>query len=146
MKLRLNKSLLVVLLSVMSLSFMTTSCDFVGIGIEVGNGTNDYRETTSYLCSRVWIDEWEDDYGVYHYQELRFYTNNTGEDYTYTQDRHGYKKETSYSFTWDWYDAMYTSLRLKYGPGDFSYMENIRMGNNRLDCLYDGYPAYFYGK
>ena len=72
--------------------------------------------------------------------------NNTGEDYLYTQDRHGYIQESVYNFTWDWFNSMYTSIRLTYGPGDYSYMDNISMGGNRLNCLLDGQPVYFVGK
>lgn len=131
------------LISVFPILF--SSCEYIGIGIELGNGTNNYREATYYLCSRTWVEEWTDNYGDFHRQELRFYNNNTGEDYVLTVDKHGYRQETSYTFLWDWYDANYTSLRLKYGANDYSYMDNIFMGNNRLDCLLDGYPAYFYG-
>ena len=131
------------LISVFPILF--SSCEYIGIGIELGNGTNNYREATYYLCSRTWVEEWTDNYGDFHRQELRFYNNNTGEDYVLTVDKHGYRQETSYTFLWDWYDANYTSLRLKYGANDYSYMDNIFMGNNSLDCLLDGYPAYFYG-
>ncbi|MCF2592831.1 hypothetical protein I6E11_03230 [Bacteroides caecigallinarum] len=122
-----------------------SSCEYVGIGIELGNGTNNYRESTYYLCSRTWVEEWTDNKGDFHRQEIRFYDNNVGEDYVLTVDRHGFRKESSYTFVWDWYDANYTSLRLKYGTNDYSYMNNIFMGNNRLECLLDGYSACFYG-
>lgn len=122
-----------------------SSCEYVGIGIELGNGTNNYRESTYYLCSRTWVEEWTDNKGDFHRQEIRFYDNNVGEDYVLTVDRHGFRKESSYTFVWDWYDANYTTLRLKYGMNDYSYMNNIFMGNNRLECLLDGYSACFYG-
>ena len=126
-------------------SILFSSCQYAGIGIEIGNGTNNYREATYYLCSITWVEEWTDSYGDFHRQELRFYDNNMGEDYVLTVDRRGFRKESSYTFVWDWYDANYTSLRLKYGANDYSYMDNIMMGSNRLDCLLDGYPACFYG-
>ena len=109
-----------------------SSCEYVGIGIELGNGTNNYREATYYLCSRTWVEEWTDNNGDFH-------------DYILTIDNRGFRQESSYSFLWDWYDANYTTLRLKYGANDYSYMDNIFMDNNRLDCLLDGYPAHFYG-
>ena len=87
MKTKKNALYRIFFLLAMTLAF--TSCEYVGLGIEFGNGSYDYRERTDYLCSRVWVDEWYDDYDVYHYQELRFYPDNTGEDYLYTQDRGG---------------------------------------------------------
>lgn len=128
------------------LTVTLVSCEYVGIGIEIGNSTNNYHEATSYLCSRTWVEEWNDSYGNFHRQELRFYSNNTGEDYTLSVDNRGFRQEFTYTFLWDWYDANYTSLRLKYGANDYSYMDNIIMDGNRLNCLLDGYPAYFYGK
>ena len=77
------------MLMLITFAFAFQACDYVGV--EIGVGTDAYRENTDYLCSRPWSDEWYDDYGTYYYQELRFYGNNTGEDYLYTQDRHGYK-------------------------------------------------------
>ena len=66
--------------AMLSLIFTLNSCDYVGLGIEFGNGTNDYRETTDYLCSRIWTDEWTDEYDVYYYQGRRFDPYNTGID------------------------------------------------------------------
>lgn len=127
----------------MTLAF--TSCEYVGLGVEFGNGTNNYRERTDYLCSRIWTDEWYDDYDTYYYQELRFYPDNTGEDYLYKQDRYGNREESILRFAWDWWNVSYTSLRLTYRDG-YSYMDNIQMGGNQLNCLFDNYPAYFTGK
>lgn len=58
--------------AVLSLIFTLSSCEYVGLGIEIGNGTNSYHESTDYLCSRIWTDEWTDEYGVYYYQEICF--------------------------------------------------------------------------
>ena len=62
------------LISVFPILF--SSCEYVGIGIELGNGTNNYHEATYYLCSRTWVEEWTDNNGDFHRQELRFYDNN----------------------------------------------------------------------
>lgn len=43
--------------AVLSLIFTLSSCEYVGLGIEIGNGTNSYHESTDYLCSRIWTDE-----------------------------------------------------------------------------------------
>lgn len=129
-----------------SFALVLTSCEYIGIGIEIGNNTNNYKEVTDYLCSRVWIDEWIDSNGNSHRQELRFDYNNLGQDYLMIVDRRGNVQEYTYNFVWDWYNANYTSLRLKYAPGDYSYMDNMYMGNNRIECLFNGEPAYFYGR
>lgn len=125
-------------------SFIFTSCEG-GIDIEIGNWSDDYREATYYLCNRVWTDEWYDNHDTYCYQELYFYSNNTGVDYLYTEDRFGNIQESTYHFTWDWWDSFYTSIRLDYGDS-FAYMENIRMNRNHLDCILNGYPVSFIGR
>lgn len=101
-----------------ALTFAFPSCN---VEMELGNNTLEYRERTAYLCSYDWQDDWYDDYGLHHFQVLRFYT-----------------------FTWDWYDAFYTSIRLNYGGGDYSYMDNIRLGEGRMECLLDGAAVCFY--
>ncbi|OUN79492.1 hypothetical protein [Bacteroides sp. An51A] len=121
------------------------SCEYAGIGIEFGNGTNSYRECTDYLCSRTWVEEWYDEYDTYYYQELRFYPDNTGTDYLYQEDRYGNQNESTMHFGWDWWNVSYTSIRIDYRNG-YSYMDNIQMGGNQLNCLFDNYPAYFTGK
>lgn len=121
------------------------SCEYAGIGIEFGNGTNSYRECTDYLCSRTWVEEWYDEYDTYYYQELRFYPDNTGTDYLYQEDRYGNRNESTMHFGWDWWNVSYTSIRIDYRNG-YSYMDNIQMGGNQLNCLFDNYPAYFTGK
>lgn len=128
------------LLAVLILSL--PSCD---VDVEFGRHSLGYRENTEYLCRYVWVDEWIDDYGDSHYQELRFYPDNTGEDYIRVRDRYGFVQEYHYRFVWDWYDAFYESIRLDYGGGDYSYMDHIQMYDRRLDCMLDGYPAYFNG-
>ena len=63
----------------------------------------------------------------------------------WTNGRDGYVQESRYVFTWDWYDAFYTSIRMHYGGGDYSYMDNMQMYDGRLDCMLDGYPVTFFG-
>ena len=45
------------IVAILSLIVTLSSCEYVGLGIEFGNGPGDYRETTDYLCSRTWTDE-----------------------------------------------------------------------------------------
>lgn len=133
------------IIATLTLILTLNSCDHVGIGIELGGETNNYRESTDYLCSRIWASEWYDEYDVYYYQEICFYPNNTGSDYLYSQDRWGNTKTSTLNFAWDWWNTSYTSIRLDYGR-KFSYMDNIQMGGNQLNCLFNNYPAYFIGK
>ena len=95
-----------------ALTLAFPSCN---VEMELGNNTLEYRERTAYLCSYDWQDDWYDDYGLHHFQVLRFYTNGTGEDFIRIQDARGRWEEYTYTFTWDWYDAFYTSIRLNYG-------------------------------
>ena len=106
-----------------ALTLAFPSCN---VEMELGNNTLEYRERTAYLCSYDWQDDWYDDYGLHHFQVLRFYTNGTGEDFIRIQDARGRWEEYTYTFTWDWYDAFYTSIRLNYGRGDYSYMDNSK--------------------
>lgn len=142
----MKKFKLYLLLAFAALIIPLTSCEHVGIGVEFGNGSNSYYEMTDYLCSRPWVDEWYDNNGTYYRQELNFYPDNVGNDYIFTQDRYGYIQESRYTFVWDWYNSIYTSIRMKYGTRDYSYMENISIGGNRLNCLLNGEPVYFEGK
>ena len=109
-----------------ALTLAFPSCN---VEMELGNNTLEYRERTAYLCSYDWQDDWYDDYGLHHFQVLRFYTNGTGEDFIRIQDARG---------------RFYTSIRLNYGGGDYSYMDNIRLGEGRMECLLDGAAVCFY--
>ena len=134
------------LLPVLIMAITFTSCDDVIVDVELDGHSSEYVYHTDYLCSRVWVDEWHDDYGVFYHQELRFFNDHCGEDFMYTEDRWGKRTETSYTFVWDWRNSRYNSIRLKYAPGDYSYMEHISMGGNELTCLFDGQEAYFTGR
>lgn len=59
-----------------ALTLAFPSCN---VEMELGNNTLEYRERTAYLCSYDWQDDWYDDYGLHHFQVLRFYANGTGE-------------------------------------------------------------------
>ena len=133
------------LLPIFLMAITFTSCEEVYLDVDM-DGSSDRRYKTEYLCSRVWVDEWEDDNGTFYRQELRFWTDYCGEDYLYSEDRWGYETESSYRFDWDWRNTASTSIRLRYGPGDYSYMERISMGDNRLTCWFDGQSAYFVGR
>ena len=133
-------------LPILMMAFAFSSCEEVEIDIELDDTIeNITHSSTSYLTSRVWVDEWTSD-GVYYRQELCFYTNHTGSDYLYSEDKWGEVVEESYRFTWDWRNSRCTEIRMKYGPGDKSYMERIVMGRNKLECLLDGQYVCFRGE
>lgn len=104
-----------------------------------------YDEQTDYLCSRTWTDEWTDNDGTYYYQEISFYPNFTGQEYLYSQDASPMKLESEriYNFKWDW--DSYSSLYMRYSDG-VSYMDDIRLGGNKLDCSFDNTWVTFVGK
>ena len=133
-------------LPILMMAFTLGSCEEVGLDIELGGGSSHVDYATEYLTSRVWVDEWKDTEGNFYHQELRFYPDRVGSDYMYVEDAWGFREETSYDFYWNWRNSSCTALKLKYGPGDYSYMEHISMGGNRLDCLFDGQEAYFKGR
>lgn len=133
-------------LPIVLMAFTLGSCEELELDIDLGGESSHVCYSTDYLTSRVWVDEWKDDEGMFYHQELRFYNDHVGSDYMYTEDRWGYRTESSYDFTWDWRNSSCTSIRMKYGRGDYSYMEHISMGGNRLDCLLDGQSAYFKGR
>ena len=135
------------LLPIVLMAVLLSSCEGVYIGVEVEDDpVSDVHYATEYLTSRVWVDEWTDDSGVFYHQELNFYSNRVGTDFLYSEDRWGYRTESSYNFSWDWRNSRCTEIRMKYGPGDYSYMEHIVMSGNKLDCLLDGQRVYFIGK
>ena len=76
MRTRVKKFMYMAMLVALTLAF--PSCN---VEMELGNNTLEYRERTAYLCSYDWQDDWYDDYGLHHFQVLRFYTNGTGEDF-----------------------------------------------------------------
>ena len=134
-------------LPILLMAFSLGSCDELEIDIDIDDDPiSNVDYSTSYLTSRVWVDEWTDDKGVFYHQELTFYLDRVGTDYMYSEDRWGYRTESTYRFKWDWRNARCTEIRMKYGPGDYSYMDHIILGGNKLDCLLDGQPVYFIGK
>ena len=115
----------------LTLTLAFPSCD---VELELGNHSLEYRERTAYLCSSDWQDDWYDDYGYHRFQVLRFYPDGTGEDYLRIQDAYGRWDEYRYTFVWDWYDAFYTSIRLNYGGGGFSFMGKNPPRDGRPGC------------
>ena len=94
------------------------------------------------LCSRPWADTFYDANGNYCYQELNFYLDRHGEDYIRVEYPNGRYSESVYSFTWNWEDRSQYSLRMVYGPGDVSYLDDVWIRGNVLSGYLDGHDNY----
>lgn len=143
MKTKLMKYLGIAVLLTAIVSF--TSCE---VSVEEWYDDDDYEEmyykATRELCSRTWQETWTQD-GEIHTQRLDFYEDRTGTDIMRVEHRNGYVTEDRYEFKWKWDNSTQTCIRMSYGPGDYSYLENIRLGNNTLRGILDGADVYFIG-
>ena len=71
-------------------------------------------------------------------QELDFYLDRTGVDYIRVEYRNGDVEVFEYNFRWNWENYAQTSIRMSYGPGDVSYLDDVYLGGNRLSGYLDG--------
>ena len=71
-------------------------------------------------------------------QELDFYLDRTGVDYIRVEYRNGDVEVFEYNFRWNWENYAQTSIRMSYGPGDASYLDDVYLGGNRLSGYLDG--------
>ena len=97
-----------------------------------------YYNRSQELCSRTWVSTYRNVDGNYCVQELDFYLDRTGVDYLRIEYPNGSYDEFEYYFTWNWDNSAQTSLRMKYGPKDVSYLDGIYLGGNRLSGYLDG--------
>ena len=102
-----------------------------------------YKDNTSELCSRTWEESWTEN-GKRYTQRLDFYNNRTGRDYLRIEYWDGYVSEDTYRFNWRWDDD--DCVRMEYGPGDVSYLEDIWIYNNTLTGYLDEVEVYFKGR
>ena len=49
-----------------------------------------------------------------------------------------YSRSSEYNFRWNWENYAQTSIRMSYGPGDVSYLDDVYLGGNRLSGYLDG--------
>ena len=138
MKARMMKLMgwMVVLISMMSL----TSCE-----VEIRPWHDDvcHDDNTYELCSRTWEETWVEN-GNRYTQRLDFYNNRTGRDFLRIEYWDGYVSEDTYHFKWRWDDA--DCIRMEYGPGDISYLEDIWIHNNTLIGYLDDVEVFFTGR
>lgn len=124
----------VIILLVSMLAF--TSCD-----IEIIGNDNGYYENSRFLCNNPWMDEWVDTYRCYHYRELVFFPDGTGEIYTYVEDEYGRVMEKSTVYMeWEWRNHSYTSLCM-YFRGKVSYIDDIYPRGYDMECRIDDVPV-----
>lgn len=97
-----------------------------------------YYSRSSELCSRTWISYYRDADGNRCCQELDFYLDRTGVDYIRVEYRNGDVEVFEYNFRWNWENYAQTSIRVSYGPGDASYLDDVYLGGNRLSGYLDG--------
>lgn len=97
-----------------------------------------YYEKSKALCGSVWADTFVDGEGNGCYQELTFYPDRRGEDYIRVDYADGTFTEDVYPFEWHWTGNSQYSLRIYYGLGDISYMDDVKIAHNILSGYLDG--------
>ena len=102
-----------------------------------------YNDHTNEICSRTWEESWVEN-GNRYTQRLDFYNNRTGRDYLRIEYWDGDVQENIYRFNWKWDDK--DCIRMEYGPGDVSYLDDIRIYSNTLTGYLDDVEVYFKGR
>lgn len=105
----------------------------------IGGG---YYNRSAELCSRTWVSEYLDIDGNPCRQELDFYLDRTGIDYILVRYPGGRYEEFEYHFRWSWENYAQSSLRMNYGSGDVSYLDDVYVGGNMLSGYLDGRNNY----
>ena len=138
MKTRMMKMMgwMLMIVGMMSL----TSCE-----VEIRPWHDDvyHSDYTGELCSRTWEESLVEN-GNRYTQRLDFYNNRTGRDFLRIEYWDGYVSEDTYRFNWRWDDN--DCVRMEYGPGDVSYLEDIWIHNNTLTGYLDEVEVYFKGR
>ena len=138
MKTRMMKMMgwMLMIVGMMSL----TSCE-----VEIRPWHDDvyHSDYTGELCSRTWEESWVEN-GNRYTQRLDFYNNRTGRDYLRIEYWDGDVQENTYRFNWKWDDK--DCIRMEYGPGDISYLDDIRIYSNTLTGYLDDVEVYFKGR
>lgn len=141
MKTRAFKYLKLMLLAIAMVNL--TSCE-----VEIGgfwdhdDYSPGYYEKSNVLCSRTWADDYIDSNGNRCHQELDFYMDRTGVDYTVTVYPNGNISRDEYRFRWNWENYGQTALRMVYAPGDYSILDRVMIQGNVLSGYLDGWDNY----
>ncbi len=120
-----------------------TACEVeLGVFLDSDNNGSNYAARSRELCSRTWVDTYFDADGNRCRQELNYYLDRTGTDFIRIEYRDGGVYVNEYRFNWSWENYSQSSLRMHYGPGDDSYLENIELYWNSLSGYLDGWGNY----
>ncbi|MDD3038904.1 hypothetical protein [Bacteroides sp.] len=137
MKTNLLKYLKLALVAVLMVNL--TSCEIeIDSFYDDDNIGNGYYNRSVDLTSRTWVSFYRDVEGNYCCQELDFYLDRTGVDYIRVEYPDGYVETFEYRFRWSWENYAQTSIRMDYGPGDVSFLDDVYIGGNRLSGYLDG--------
>ena len=113
-------------------------------GCEDDRFDRDWDDATSALCRYHWVDEYISTQGYRCTQELVFYPDGTGMDFT-TTFFPNYADERKQAFHWDWDldQGYFTSFYLDYYDGT-DYFDDVYINNGALKALLNGEPVVFY--
>lgn len=120
-----------------------TSCE-----VEINDFYDDDNIGGSYynksvaLCSYTWTDSYIDSRGNRCYQELDFFLDRHGEDYIRVQYPDGSYTEDVFTFDWHWTARDQYTVKMFYGPGDVSYLDDVWISGNALSGYLDGHNNY----
>ncbi|EJW96037.1 hypothetical protein EVA_15857 [gut metagenome] len=101
-----------------------------------------YYSRSRDLCSRTWEDTYVNVDGHHCFQALDFYIDRTGVDYQEVRYPDGSVETMEHRFRWNWDNFQQTVIRMEYGPRDVSYLEEVRIGGNRLSGYLDSFDNY----
>ncbi len=141
MKTSVLKYLKVTLLAAMIVNLSACEVEIGGFWDDDNIG-GDYYNRSRDLCSRTWVRSYYDIDGNYCWQEVDYYLDRKGVDFIRIEYRNGGVYENEYRFKWNWENAAQTSIRMRYGSNDESYLDDVQIWSNRLTGYLDGWDNY----
>lgn len=119
----------------------------IGLGsCEEGPYDERFGEDATYaLCRATWVDYFETEDGLDCEQQLHFYPNGEGEDIRIYYYPNGREQHENVPFYWDWEPGNYyfDALWMDYPNGERTWLEEIWISGNRMDCVYNGEHVSF---
>ena len=110
--------------------------------VHIGDQPLDEREATRELCRYVWQTSYTAYDGAYVDHFLTFYPNGTGMEEIYSDYPHASYVDR-FDFDWRWTSWAFSSIEMRYGPGDYLYMDNIWLSGGMFSCYFDGQMMTF---
>ena len=141
MKTSVLKYLKMTLLAAMIVNLSACEVEIGGFWDDDNIG-GDYYNRSRDLCSRTWVRSYYDIDGNYCWQEVDYYLDRKGVDFIRIEYRNGGVYENEYRFKWNWENAAQTSIRMRYGSNDESYLDDVQIWSNRLTGYLDGWDNY----